>query len=43
LSPETEVVLLRVLIPLLNLVEPREERDRHEDDDGLLSVTDFDL
>ena len=30
-------------LPLLDLVEALEERDRDEDDDGLLSVTDLNL
>lgn len=33
----------RERIPLLNLVEAWEERNWHEDDDSLLSLTDFDL
>ena len=30
-------------LPLLDLVETREERNGNEDDDGFLAVTDFNL
>ena len=34
---------LEVVVPLLDLVEALEERDRDEDDDCLLAVADLDL
>ena len=34
---------MSVLLPLLDLVEALEERDRNEDDNGLLAVADLNL